>query len=189
MSAAQTPARSTETNATRVMRDDALTPKHRLLVEYMLHGVHHHTLCDRVIVERPIMTPDGPATICRKPEVGEPLYLLEAATVLRIRRRAARNLSAQPAFQRLLAKETAAFRDGARARATRRMVNLIEEPGQNKAADRKVQLAASMAVLGEGDARGTTVNVQVNNTLTPGIVIRLPDSAPRTKLDHQEFTP
>lgn len=178
------------TNRTNVMRDDQLTARHHLLVEYMVHGLGHPSLCTRTEVVDCYDTKTGEPQM-RHPKVGEPLDLLAAAEVLRIKRRNARALSGQGAFQRLLAKETQAFREGARARATRRMVSLIDEPGQGKAADRKVQLAASLATLGEmgSSSPSVVINNNVNAPLTAGVVIdlRTDDEIARSKvIEHED---
>lgn len=186
MSAAPAPARSKDhNNRTIPLREEQLTPRHRLLVEYILHGLPHPSLCHRTMVVDHYDQVTG-EPILRHPHVGEPLDPIAAGEILRIRRRNVRALQRQPAFERLLAAETSAFRNGAKARATRRMVALIDEPGAGKAADRKVQLAASQAVLGEGDGNrsGVTINMPGSTQITAGVVIRLPDTAKRTPLEH-----
>jgi hypothetical protein len=58
------------------------------------------------------------------------------------------------------------------------MIKIANDPGEGTAADRNVQLKASLAVLGE-EAKGVSVNVQVNNqtnlaqTIRPGYVLDL----------------
>ena len=161
-------------NRTIAMTPEQITPRHRLLIDYMLHGVGHESLCKRTLITVTIDTPEGPASLTRHPRIGEPLKLLEAAAVLHIRPRHARSLSAQPVFARLLAAETQAFRDGARARATQRMVALIDEPGQGKAADRKVQLQAAAMTLGEmGGGTSISITNTVGVALAPGYILDL----------------
>ena len=178
------PARRTPITQT-VMRDEQIGAKHRLLVEYMLNGLSHASLCKRTLIETAIDTEDGPATLTRHPRPGEPLTLIQAADVLRIRKRTARSLSKQPAFQRLLAQETQSFRDGARARATQRMVALIDEPGQGKAADRKVQLQAAAMTLGEmGGGTSISITNTVGVALAPGYILDLEERDDERLVEH-----
>lgn len=182
-------ARDGLTNATRVMTESQLSKKHRLMVDYMVHGLHHATLLTRLPARyMPAGVDEDGAPIQKlgRPGVHEALTLEDAAAACNIRPRIARLLSKQPVFQRLLAQETAAFRNGAKARATRRMVALIDEPGAGKAADRKVQLAAAQAVLGESDGNrsGVTINMPGSTQIVAGVVIRLPHTAQRTPLEH-----
>lgn len=171
-----------------LVRDTDLAPKHRLVVEYMVHGVEHTTLARRVERDFPICDPETGMKIGneRRPvPLGEPLTLAEAATVIGMKQRTARLLASQPAFQRLLARETEAFRNGAKARAWRNVDAIAHNPGAGKAADRKVQLAASLSVIGEPSG-GPSVSVTVNNSTThiaPGIVVRLPAGVRRTPLE------
>jgi hypothetical protein len=133
-----------------------LDARQRLIIEYMTHGCAH----DRLV------KPFGFDT-------GVPLSLDQAADVVGIRRRNARNLSKTPIFAKALAKANADLRNGAHTKAIHRMIDLIDEPGAGKAADRKVQLAAAQAVIGEEGKAGTTVNVNVaQQQITPGYVIK-----------------
>jgi hypothetical protein len=64
------------------------------------------------------------------------------------------------------------------ARMVHTMIKIADEPGDGTAADRTVRLKAALAVLGE-EAKGVSVNVQVNNqtnlaqTIRPGYVLDL----------------
>ena len=63
---------------------------------------------------------------------------------------------------------------------------IMETTGENTAADRRVRLQASQAILGdESRGGGNGVNVTVNNgvQLTAGIVVRLPAGAATTPLE------
>jgi hypothetical protein len=56
-------------------------------------------------------------------------------------------------------------------------MELVDDPGQGTAADRKVQLQAAQAVLGEqgsDKAKGVTVNVGVGVQIQPGYMVRVP---------------
>lgn len=135
-----------------------LDARQLLLVEYVVHG------CSKPRLVEPFGL---------KP--GVPLPIEQAADVVGIKRRNARRLAATPIFQRAMAKAVSDLRTGAHARAVNRMVTLIDEPGAGKAADRKVQLAAAQATLGE-EAKGASLNVQINNNVQQiaGYVIRVP---------------
>jgi hypothetical protein len=128
--------------------------------------------------------------------IGQPLSLDDAAAVLGLRRHNARQILASPDWQKIYAQLLADVRTGAKARALREIVDLVGRVGEDKAADAKVKLEAAKTVLGE-DAKGVSVNVQVNNqtnTLTairPGYVLdlsalknkpvpRIPDTEPPT---------
>lgn len=101
---------------------------------------------------------------------GEPLGLIEAADLLRIRRRNARQLSRSTIFQAELGKATQEFRDGQKLRSLQTMADIRDEPGDGKAADRKVRLQAATALLGEDAGRKGNAGVTVN-VVTPGYVI------------------
>lgn len=190
------PRRRPRINTKPLIKLEDLAPRHRLLIEYMVHGVHHHTLADRI--QRPCnvetFDPDGNSTGCitemRPVAIGEPLTLIEAAILCNMRRRQARRLSMEPAFERLIARETAAKRNGAKARAWHRIETIAHDPGLGKAADRKVQLAASQALIGETDGtRNPSVNVTINNQhVTPGYVIDLSPQAPQIEAKANEET-
>lgn len=154
----------------------SLTAKHKLLISYMVVGCPHPYI---TAMTRAAPTEDDPDA--RRPlNQNEPLRLEEAADALGIRRRHARHLFEQVVFQKALSKELNALRDGAKARAMHRIIALVDEPGEGKAADRKVQLQAAQALLGEAVGAGpaqVNVGVTVNNQLTAGIVVRIPSAA------------
>jgi hypothetical protein len=91
-----------------------------------------------------------------------------------------------PEFQRLMASLNAELRNGFKSKAIRRMGELVGWRGEGTAADATVALKASLAVLGE-EAKGVSVNVQVNNqtnnmtAIRPGYVLDL--SALHSKCD------
>jgi hypothetical protein len=151
--------RSARRNTTPLLKETDLHGRHRLLIEYMVFGVRHQSLAERV-----------------ETEPGQPLTPEQAARLLNRNNRWARRLLTQPAVQRLLARETEAFRTGAKARAWRKVDELVHEPGDGKAADRKVQLQAASQIIGEPKA-GTTVNVQTNVgvAVKAGVLWKLPD--------------
>lgn len=152
-----------------------LTPRHKLLISYMTDGCGHESICKRIEVERPIMTEEGVAVVKRHPKPHEPLSLLEAADLLRIRRRNARELMTLPVFQRAYNEELKRYRDGERAASLRTLVEVRDDPGLGKAADRKVRVGAAMALLGEAGNTGPTVNVSVGAPFVAGVVIDLRD--------------
>jgi hypothetical protein len=137
-----------------------LGPVATLLCEYMVHGTSHPR------AERLGLPPN------------EPLSLEQAAAVLDIRRRTARQIFATMPFRRLYAASIADVRSGAHARMVHRMIAIANDPGEGTAADRSIQLKAVQAVLGE-EAKGVSVNVQVNNqtnnttAIRPGYVLDL----------------
>lgn len=138
-----------------------LTPRHLLLVEYMVFGTEH----------------------ARAKRLGyplnEPLTLEQAAGVLDIRRRNARQVTRMPAFQRLMAQLTAELRSGGRARAIHTLLKIMADVGENTAADRAVRVKAAKEVIGDEGKGGVNVTIynQVN-AVRPGFIIRLPSDAP-----------
>jgi hypothetical protein len=110
--------------------------------------------------------------------IGQPLSLDDAAAVLGLRRRNARQILASPGWQKIYAALLADVRTGAKARALREIIDLVGRVGEGKAADAKVRLDAAKTVLGE-EAKGVSVNVQVNNqtnlaeAIRPGYVLDL----------------
>ncbi len=113
-------------------------------------------------------------------EAGVP-SLSNAAKLLGIRWPTARLISDSAGYQRVHAEMMVALRNGAKPKALHRIIGLVDERGDGKAADRKVQLEAAKTVLGE-DAKGVSVNVnvntQVNTDFRPGYVILLRADAP-----------
>ncbi|MEA3197024.1 MAG: hypothetical protein QOF32_1076 [Gammaproteobacteria bacterium] len=164
-----------------------LTPRHQLLIEYQVHGCPHSFVRK---MTRPVQELDKATgkivTVQRPIEPGEQLTLIEAADLLRIRRRNARELAGFPIYQRAYAIEVQRLRDGEKARSVGTMIQIRDDHGQGKAADKTVRLKAAQAILGEGDGnRSTTVNVGVNVGVTAGYVIDLtpqPKDAPTLPL-------
>jgi hypothetical protein len=132
-----------------------LTAKMRLLIDYVVFGCGHVDICAAHGVE--------PNT---------PLGLVEAAGLLGIRRRQARELSTLPLFAAEMARQVAALRSGAKAKAVHRIIGLIDEAGEGSAADRKIQLEASKTILDDGSKGGVNVNIR-NNVLSAGYIIDL----------------
>ena len=70
------------------------------------------------------------------------------------------------------------------------LAEVMNTAGDGLASDRAVRIKAASQLLNDGDGRpGSQVNLQINNggqVLAPGIVIRLPASAPTTPLELQE---
>lgn len=166
-----------------------LTPRYRLLVEYQIDGSPHADLLQRVKRPKAVIDDATGLPVIREVPVepGVPLTLIEAADVLRIRRRNARQLTKTRAYQDHMAAELQSFRDGERARSFHTMVEIRDDPGFGKAADRKVRLNASQMLLGEGDGNraGPTVNIyNGGQKITAGVVIRLPPTAQRAPLEH-----
>jgi hypothetical protein len=128
----------------------ALTPKHEQVLGLLVHGG----------------------------DVGGPLSVNEVAERLKVRRAYVRDLLTDPLFK---TKYNAALADARAAlapQAIAKIGELIEWKGEGKAADANVALNASKTALGE-DAKGFSVNVQVNNQtnianqIKPGYVLDL----------------
>lgn len=138
-----------------------LTAKHALLIEYMVFGSPipgHH---ERFGIEP-----------------GTPLSLAQACDAVGMKRRTARTLLASPIGSKAMTTALAALRNGAKAQAMHQIIRLVNEQGEGKAADRKVQLEAARDVLGLKDSSAAQVNVQINQTtnVRPGYVIKMPDT-------------
>lgn len=159
-----------------------LHPKHKLLIQYVVHGVDKPHLLDGVTRLSP--TEDDP-TAHRQLKVGEPLRLEEAALILGIRRKHARHLFGQQVFIKAYNAEIDSLRNGAKVDAIRKTIEIMNEPGDGSAAWAKVNLAAANTILGEQGEAKSGVNVTVNTAiqLQPGIVIRLPASAEKPPLE------
>lgn len=153
-----------------------LTPAHKLLAQYMVHGVEHASLAKAVRRHSP--TEEQPDRT-RPIRANEPLTLEEACTLLGMRRRYARALLTQKLMREEMNNQIEALRSGAKADAMREVIRIAGERGDDSPASRTVQLKAAQMVLGpetSGDGKaGVTVNVGVQ--LQPGIVIRLPADA------------
>lgn len=141
-----------------------LTPRYALLIDYMVHG------CTKADLVDPFGYP-----------VDTPLTLIQAADVLRIKRRHARQLVQTPLISNALAKAVNELRSGARAQAVHTMIDVMNDKGTNKPADRKVRLTGAAMVMGEAQAGQASVHVNVA-VQTPGYVIILPpdDAEPPT---------
>ena len=150
-----------------------LDARAKLVVEYMTHGVSHPLLARRTNLPP-----------------GTPLTLTQAGELAGFRRRRARQLQDSPAFQTAIAASVAKLRSGEAARSVHTIIATRDAPGDGKAADRKVQLQAAQALLGEGGNR-TAVSVTVNNTVQPGYTIIYPsdDAAAATTIDLQANEP
>jgi hypothetical protein len=125
-----------------------LGPRDRLLCEYMTHGTSH------------------PRAVRLGLPVNEPLSLEQAATVLDVRRRNARQIFSTPQFQKLFARMVADIRSGAHARMVKTMINIADDEGDGSAATKSVRLKAAKSVLGEQDA-ALNVSVAVQNSIGP----------------------
>lgn len=161
-----------------------LTTKHRLLLQYVVHGVDKPHLVDYITRKSP--TEDDPDRT-RPLKTGEPLRIEEAAQVLGMRIKHARHLFAQPVFLKAYNAEIEAIRDGAKLQAIKRVVDLVTE-GDGSAAFAKVNLAAAAAILGETVNKGSqpqalTVNVGVQ--MSAGVVVRLPSGIAPPPLELQ----
>lgn len=136
-----------------------LHPRHLLVIEKMVHGV------------------DQPNRAIPDVEPGVPLTANQTADVLNFKRRYVRRLCLEPIFIAKLTQEMNALRSAAKPRAIKKMVDLVDWKGEGGAADAKVALEASKAVLGE-EAKGISINVGVHNHLgvhiKPGYVVRMP---------------
>lgn len=156
----------------------------RLLIEYQVTGCPHAYVSQ---ITRASPTEEDPDN--RRPlNQGEPMRLEEAADLLRIRRRRAREIMAAPIAQKELAIQLQALRDGHKAEALNTVVSVMRDRGEGKAADKKVQVQAASMILGDAvGAPPAKPNVQVNVgvNLSPGVVIRIPASLPQTPLERQ----
>ncbi len=88
---------------------------------------------------------------------GVPLTLDEVARVLHLKKRYIRQLLALPIVQNALAVEVQRLRTGEHARASiHTLLEIRDDPGHGKAADRKVRMQAAESILGEREgSRGT----------------------------------
>ena len=151
-----------------------LKPTHKLLAQYLVHGVEHASLAKTI--RRAAPTEEEPDRT-RPIRANEPLTVEEACQLLGMRRRHARSLLGHKLMREEMNREIEALRSGAKADAMREVIRIAGERGDDSPASRTVQLKAAQMVLGpeasgaDGKA-GVTVNVGVQ--LSPGIVIRLP---------------
>jgi hypothetical protein len=145
-----------------------LTPQHVLMAQYMVFGISSPVRARQLRVG-----------------VDVPLDFTTAADAARVRRRAARRAIVDPLFRQELAKQLKSFRESLAPEAVRTIAAIMEDAGENTAADRTVRLKASTTLLGESASGGGSTNVQINMhgdgaRLTAGIVVRLPQSAKAT---------
>lgn len=148
-----------------------LQPRHLLLIEYMTHGISSPVRCRQLRIG-----------------VDQPLSLIEAADAARVRRREARRISVDPLFVGELKRQLRAFRELLHPEAIRTMAAIMQEVGENSAADRTVRLKASTTLLGENASGGNSNNVQINidgsgQKLVAGICIRMPSTAKRMPIE------
>jgi len=139
----------------------ALGPHERLLCEYMVFGTHH-----------------GKAKRLGFP-LGEPLTLEQAARILDLRLRNARQILRNPQVSALMLQLTNELRTGERARNIRTFVAVRDDAGDNTAADRTVRVKAAVALMGDEGRAGVhvTVNNQLGVAFKPGYIIRLQPDA------------
>ncbi|NDB68969.1 MAG: hypothetical protein EB015_13370 [Methylocystaceae bacterium] len=120
----------------------------------------------------------------------EPLTLEQAARVIGLKMKNARFIFASAPFLKAYSANLGAIRNGHKARAVAVLAEVMNTAGDGLASDRAVRIKAASQLLNDGDGRpGSQVNLQINNggqVLAPGIVIRLPASAPTTPLELQE---
>lgn len=140
-----------------------LTPKHRAIIDLLVHGL------------------SGPHAAFPNLAVGQPLTANECADVMGLRRKYVRRLLNEGVFRTELNAAAHALRASAVPKAVKQMIDLMDWQGEGRAADAKVRLEASRAILGE-DASGLSVNVNVatqnNIGIRPGYIIRLPPDLP-----------
>lgn len=109
---------------------------------------------------------------------GTQYTIYDAATAVGYRRGSARDFQASPLFQSVYMKALAALRNGEFAKSIKTIAEILDDRGDNKAADRKVRLQACQALLGEGNGGAdVAVNVGRGQVVTPGYVIRLSEPA------------
>jgi hypothetical protein len=131
----------------RLAGEVPLTPRHRLLCEIMVFGTAH------VRAQR-LGLP-----------LNVPLSLTDAARVVDIRQRNAKQVSALPAFRSLYSKMVSDMRSGETARSIATMIEVRDDAGDGSAATKGQRLKAAQALMGEGgmniniDARRQEVNV------------------------------
>lgn len=162
-----------------------LTPKHRLLIDYVVNGVPPNKAHLLDYLNRATPSENNP-NASRPLVPGEPLRIEEAARVLGFRLRHARHLFTQPVFLKAHAAAVEAIRNGSKVDAIRKVVEVLHDNGDGSAAFRKVQLSAAQMLLQDQDPQaktGVTVNVGLN--LTAGVVVRLPPDAPQAPLELQ----
>ncbi len=150
----------------------SLTKRHQAFIRYLVFGLE----------QRYPRWPDV--------EPFTPLDINTAADVACLRRKNARDLFNWPIFLASYNAAVAALRKNEHARSLHTMIAIRDDPGLGKAADRKVQLTAAAALIGEANGKpSNTVNVNIGATqITAGIVIDLRDDEPThpTTIDHED---
>jgi hypothetical protein len=119
----------------------------------------------------------------------EPVNIEQAADIAGLRRRNARWLYSQPVFLSAYAKSLANVRNSMKARAVHTMGQIMDEVGENLAADRTVRLKAASTIIGNEAGNSPNLKVNIHNNpvnLTAGLVIRLPANAPISPLELQK---
>jgi hypothetical protein len=137
----------------------------------------------REIVSLMVHGMDRPSQIEGVPiEAGFPLTLAQAARLVGVRLRRAREVSGTKLFQSELNREVIALRQSEAPRNLRVAVSIRDDEGDRSAATKTVRLKAIATIEGKSEG-GSTVNVQINqqtvNQVSPGYVIRL-DEPPKT---------
>lgn len=138
-----------------------LTPLHKLCADYAVFGL------------------SKPHAAFPELEVGAPLSYRQIAAVTGRRVRHIARLFAEPVFQSHRSALVHSMRNGEHAKSVHTMIKVRDNPGDGKAADRKVQLEAAKSIMGE-EAKGININVGINNHLgvhiKPGYVVRMPSA-------------
>jgi hypothetical protein len=116
-------------------------------------------LCEYMVFGAPSTLANALERMGKRP--GEPLSVEQAGDLVGLRRRNARWIFKQPLFQKAFAAEIEGLRSGAKVAAIRKMIDLIDDVGEGRAADRKVQLEASSRLLGLDECAGVNVSVNV----------------------------
>jgi hypothetical protein len=165
-------ARDRDFKAKLASGDLELSARAQLLDQYVVFGCPHQRLVE----------PHGL-------DADKPLTLEEAARVLKLRLRFARQIASSPKYLAYHAKLLGDSRSGAKAKAMHRIIELASRKAGDEdetAADARVSLEASQAILDEGQ-RGININVGIQNNLDGrmptkiGYVIRAPQQ-PREPL-------
>jgi hypothetical protein len=159
-SPAHLPGRRVPADQIKELNDDF-----KAIIELMVHGQDKPTSIEGVQIA-----------------AGFPLTLNQAARLVGVRVRRAREVSATALFQGEFNKELIALRNAEKPRNLRTAIEIRDDEGDGSAATKTVRLKAIASIEGKAEG-GSTVNVQINqqtvNQVSPGYVIRLDDPAPR----------
>lgn len=140
----------------------ALTPRHEQVLALLVHGLEYR--------DSRLNGGDHP--------VNQPLGVNQVAELLKVRRAYVRDLISDPLFKSKMQAAIANQRAALAPQAISTMAEVMTTVGDNTPADRRVRLDAAKTIMGE-DAKGFSVNVQVNNqtnnntTIRPGYVLDL----------------